>query len=246
MVTKVVPGLLVALSDPAEVAREAASRMARSIQDAIKERGSAAIAISGGSSPLPAYALLAKEAIDWSKVHVFWVDERCVPPDHERSNYGAAKKAFLDHLAIPEANVHRMRGEETDLEGAAAAYAEDLRDTITPKASGLPVLDLVVLGIGDDGHTASLFPGEPTVDVTDRLVAAVPANAGRDPRLTLTVPVLENAKSTLLIVLGKSKHEPLERIWSASGDVKATPGRIVRNFRGAIVWIIDRAAGGIA
>lgn len=246
MVTKVVPGLLVALSDPAEVAREAASRMARSIQDAIKERGSAAIAISGGSSPLPAYALLAKETIDWSKVHVFWVDERCVPPDHERSNYGAAKKAFLDHLAIPEANVHRMRGEETDLEGAAAAYAEDLRDTITPKASGLPVLDLVVLGIGDDGHTASLFPGEPTVDVTDRLVAAVPANAGRDPRLTLTVPVLENAKSTLLIVLGKSKHEPLERIWSASGDVKATPGRIVRNFRGAIVWIIDRAAGGIA
>jgi len=245
MVTKVVPGLLIATPDHAEVARESCARMVRAIRDALKERGTASIALSGGSSPVPAYRLLAKESIDWSRVHVFWVDERAVPPEHERSNYGSAKAALLDAIAIPEANVHRMRGESPDLEAEGARYETLLRETIAAKTSGVPVLDLVVLGVGDDGHTASLFPGEPTVHVTDRLVAAVPAADAREARLTLTVPVLENARATLLIVLGKSKHEPLERIWATSGDLATTPARIVRGFRGSITWVIDRAAGGI-
>jgi 6-phosphogluconolactonase len=138
-----------------------------------------------------------------------------------------------------------MAGDAADLAQAARDYEATLRDTIKAKVSGLPALDLVVLGVGDDGHTASLFPGEPTVNITDRLVADVPAREGREARLTLTAPMLENAKSTVILAFGKSKHAPLERIWATSGDLSATPARVIRGFRGAITWVIDRAAGGM-
>jgi 6-phosphogluconolactonase len=247
MTTKVVPGLLIATPDAAQAAREASARMAKALREAIRDRGSATMALSGGSSPFEAYRLLAQESFDWTKIQIYWVDERAVPPDHGRSNFGAAKRALLDNITIPPDNVHRMRGEASDLGIAASDYEATLRDTIKQKLGGLPSLDLVVLGVGDDGHTASLFPGEPTVHVTDRLVAAVPAkpSAEREARLTLTTPVLENARATVILVLGASKHAPLERIWSTSGDVNETPGRIIRSFRGAITWVIDRAAGGM-
>src|SRR5690606_699540 len=114
VVTKVVPGLLIATPDVAQAAREAAGRMTKAIRDAIRDRGTATIALSGGSEPLDAYRLLASETIDWNKVHVYWVDERAVPPSHERSNYGAAKAALLEPARIPPANIHRMRGEASD------------------------------------------------------------------------------------------------------------------------------------
>jgi 6-phosphogluconolactonase len=245
VVTKVVPGLLIATPDAQEAAKEAAARMTKALREAIKERGGATIALSGGSSPLEAYRLLAAETFDWSKIHVYWVDDRAVAPDHARSNYASAKAAFLDAAKIPEANVHRMRGEASDLEAAASEYESVLRDTIKSKVGGVPALDLVVLGIGDDGHTASLFPGEPTVHVTDKLVAAVPARDGREPRLTLTTPVLETAKASVLIVMGASKHAALERVWAVNGSLDETPARVVRGFRGAVTWVIDRAAGGM-
>ena len=245
MTTKVVPGLLIATPDASQAAREACARISKTLREAIRDRGGATIALSGGGSPLETYRLLAKETFDWKKIHVYWVDERAVSPDHERSNYGAAKAALLDAIAIPESNVHRMRGEMPDASAAAADYEQVLRDTVKEKLGGLPALDLMVMGIGDDGHTASLFPGEPTVNVTDRLVAAVPAAADREARITLTSPVLENARASVIIVLGKSKNAALEQIWSTSGDVKETPARIIRSFRGSITWVIDRAAGGM-
>lgn len=245
MVTKVVPGLLIATQEAAQAAREACNRITKSIQDAIRDRGAATLAISGGNSPLDTYRLLAEESIDWKKVQIYWVDERAVPPTHERSNYAHAKTALLDPAGIPPENIHRMRGEASDVEIAARDYEAELRDTVKSKMGGLPSLDLLVLGIGDDGHTASLFPGETTMHVTDRLVAAVPQTAEREARLTLTVPVLENARASVVIVLGKSKHTALERIWSTSGTVDETPGRVIRNFRGSICWVIDRAAGGM-
>lgn len=245
MVTKVVPGLLIATPDAAQAAREACNRITKTIQEAIRDRGGATVALSGGSSPLDAYRMLAAETIDWNKVHVYWVDERAVAPDHERSNYGQAKRVFLDAAGIPEAHVHRMRGEATDVGVAARDYEAELRGTVKSKLGGLPSIDLLVLGIGDDGHTASLFPGEHTDRVTDRLVAAVPSKGDREARLTLTVPVLENARASVVIVLGKGKHAALERIWSTNGDVDETPGRVIRNFRGSICWVIDRAAGGM-
>lgn len=245
MTTKVVPGLLIATPEPAQVAREASNRMAKAMRDAIRDRGEAHIAISGGNSPNPAYELLAKEPFDWNKVHVYWVDERAVPPDHERSNYRSAKAALLDRAPIPASNVHRMKGEATDLAAAAAEYESLLREGIQQKVGGLPALDLLVLGIGDDGHTASLFPGEPTVHVTDKLVSAVAAKGEREPRLTLTGPVLENARASVVIVVGKAKHPALERVWLTNGSLDETPARIIRGFRGAITWVIDKAAGGM-
>ncbi|MDB4947217.1 MAG: 6-phosphogluconolactonase [Labilithrix sp.] len=245
MVTKVVPGTLIATQDTAQAAREANGRITKALLEAIRERGAATIALSGGSSPIEAYQLLAKETIDWNKVHVYWVDERAVPPDSDRSNYGQAKKALLDPAGIPEANVHRMRGEASDLAVAAQDYEAELRETVKAKLGGVPSLDVLVMGIGDDGHTASLFPGDRTQHLTDRLVAAVPASGEREARLTLTVPVLENARGTVVIVLGKAKHPALERIWSTSGSIDETPGRVIRNFRGSICWVIDRPAGGM-
>ena len=245
MTTKVVPGLLIATQDKETAAREAFGRMLKAIQDAIRDRGTASIALSGGSSPIDAYALLAKEIIDWNKVHIYWVDERAVPADSPRSNYGQAKKALLDPAAIPPANIHRMKGDMPDLDAAAKEYEAELRDTVKNKLGGLPSLDLLVMGIGDDGHTASLFPGNREQYITDRLVAAVAQKGDREARLTLTVPILENARASVIIVMGKDKHPALERIWSTSGTIDETPGRIIRNFRGSITWVIDRAAGGM-
>ncbi|MBX3189014.1 MAG: 6-phosphogluconolactonase [Labilithrix sp.] len=245
VVTKVVPGLLIATQDHAQAAREACGRITKTIRDALRDRGAATVALSGGGSPIETYRLLAQETIDWNKVHFYFVDERAVPPDHARSNYAAAKAALFDPGGVPAANIHRMRGEASDLAIAAQDYDAELRDTVKSKLGGLPSLDLVVLGVGDDAHTASLFPGEPTVHVTDRLVAAVAAKGDREARLTLTPPVLENARASVVIVLGKSKHAALEQIWAAHGDIDETPGRVVRGFRGSITWVIDRAAGGM-
>lgn len=245
MTTKVVPGLLIATPDAAQAAGEAAGRFAKAIRDALRDRGQATIALSGGSSPLPAYGLLAKEAIDWSRVQLYWVDDRAVPRDHARSNVRAIEEAFVAKAGMPSANVHAMDGGAKDLAGAAQAYDEVLRETVAAKLGGLPALDLVVLGVGDDGHTASLFPGDRTVHVNDRLVAAVPEAPGREARLTLTVPVLENARATVLLVLGASKNAALERVWAVNGTVDETPARIVRGFRGSVTWVIDRAAGGM-
>jgi 6-phosphogluconolactonase len=245
LVTKVVPGLLIATPDAAQAAIEASGRITKSIHEAIRDRGTATVALSGGSSPLDAYRLLAKATIDWNKVHVYWVDERAVPPTHDRSNYGQAEKALLEPAGIPAANIHRMRGEAPELATAASDYESELRETVKAKLGGLPSLDLLVMGIGDDGHTASLFPGDRTMYVTDKLVAAVPATAEREARLTLTTPMLENARSSVVIVLGKGKHAALERIWATSGDLDETPGRVIRGFRGSICWVIDRAAGGM-
>lgn len=247
MTTKVVPGMLIAVPDKDGVAREAASRMARAARDGIAKRGSFSIALSGGGTPNPAYALLAQErSIDWSKVEVYWVDERAVPPDHDRSNYAHAKAALVDAAKIPATNVHRMPADATNLEEAAREYAQLLAARVPAAGPGeAPQLDLVVLGIGDDGHTASLFPGEKTIDVVDRWVAAVPPAKDREARLTLTVPVIEQARAVMILCVGKAKQEPLERIWAVSGDVHHTPGRVVRGCRGAVTWVIDKAAGGL-
>ncbi len=246
MTTKVVPGLLIATPDIESVAREASARMGKAIREAVLARGSASIALSGGESPRAAYALLATdEKIDWAKVNVFWVDERVAPPTDDRSNYRWAKTSLIDPAKIPAENVHRMVTDGPDLEAAARDYETLIRKIVSVDAKGVPAFDLLVMGIGEDGHTASLFPGESTIDITDRLVAAVPAAGKREARMTLTVPTIEHARLALVIAIGKNKLGPLERVWQVNGDAHATPARVIRGVRGAIMWIIDKAAGGL-
>jgi 6-phosphogluconolactonase len=245
MTTKVVPGQLVATFDGEHVAIEAAARISRAIREAVAKNGGATIALSGGNTPRAAYGLVAKERVDWSKVTVFWVDERAVPPTDDRSNYRWAKATLLDPARVPASQVHRMPGDAKDLEAAAKDYEALVRAEVRMEG-GLPSFDVVVLGIGDDGHTASLFPGESTVEITDRLVVAVPAKLpSREARLTLTAPVLENARSVFILAVGREKSAALERVWSTSGSLRETPARIVRAMRGGVTWVIDKAAGGL-
>jgi 6-phosphogluconolactonase len=247
MTTKVVPGQLVASRDPAQVATEAATRIARILRNAVGKSGRAAIALSGGNTPRDAYALLAKESgVDWSKVNVFWVDERAVPPTDDRSNYRWAKATLLDPAGIAAANVHRMPAEAADRDAAARDYEKAIREDVELDGDGIPAFDVVVLGVGDDGHTASLFPGETTVDIHDRLVAAVAASGAREARLTLTAPALEHARQIFILAVGAAKRPALERVWAAQGNIHETPARVVRGCRGAVTWLIDKAAGGLA
>jgi 6-phosphogluconolactonase len=246
MITKVVPGQLVASKDAASVARDAAARMARLLRNAIKQTGRASLALSGGNTPRDAYAQLAHQVgIDWTKVDIFWVDERAVPPTSDRSNYLLARSTLLDAAGIEAARVHRMPADAPNLETAARDYERVLRQRVTVDADGIPAFDLMVLGVGDDGHTASMFPGEATVDIHDRLVASVPPKAAREARLTLTPPMLEHARNLLILVVGGGKRPAIERVWAAQGDLHATPARVIRGCRGAVMWIIDRAAGGL-
>jgi 6-phosphogluconolactonase len=241
MTTKVVPGQLVAVPDLDAVAKDASTRLARALREAIAKRGTASFALSGGETPRPAYELLAREkGVDWSRVDIFWIDERAVAPDDDRSNYKWAKKSLLDH--VTGARVHRMPGESKDLAGAAKDYEKLL-------LASLPTggFDVAVMGIGDDGHTASLFPGESGVEETDRWVISVPAAPAkkREARLTVTTPVIEATAAVFVLAVGAGKHGPLERAWTPAGTVSETPARVLRGVRGSLTWIIDRAAGGI-
>jgi 6-phosphogluconolactonase len=247
MTTKVGPAQPVAARGADQAAREAATRIARTLRSAIGKNGRATLALSGGNTPRDAYALLARESgLDWTKVHVFWVDERAVPPDNDRSNYRWAKATLLAPVGIRADRVHRMPAEAADLDAAARDYERAIRDDVVLDGDGVPAFDAVVLGIGEDGHTASLFPGEATVDITDRLVAAVPAKGEREARLTLTAPAIEHASHVFVLAVGVAKRPALERVWSAHGDIHQTPARVLRGGRGPVVWIIDKAAGGLA
>jgi 6-phosphogluconolactonase len=244
MSNRSVPGRVISSRRASEVAREASSRIASVLHQAIAKGGTASIALSGGNTPRDAYALLAREPeIDWSKVHVFWVDERAVPPDDDRSNYRWAKAELLERAPIVPEHVHRMLAESDDLPSAAQEYQQTIRQHVELDADGVPSFDVVVLGVGDDGHTASLFPGEATVSVTDRLVAPVPASGAREARLTLTPPVLEHARNVFVLAIGSGKRLALERAWATEGSLHETPARIIRGCRGSVTWLIDSAAG---
>ncbi len=245
MTTKVVPGMLIAVPSAEDVAREAAARLAKTINAAIKARGKATLALSGGDTPRQTYARLAEESdVDWASVEIFFVDERAVAPTDGRSNYKHAKECLLDPAKIPESHIHRMRADEADLEHAATEYEQLIKTRVAVGQGGLPSFDVMVLGVGDDGHTASLFPGMPTVDIMDRLVVAV-GKTDREPRLTLTAPAIEQARAVFVLAVGAKKTAALERVWAVSGSLRDTPARVIRNVRGSIHWIIDKAAGGM-
>ena len=218
--------------------------------DAISSRGRFTLALAGGSTPRAAYLLLASDdwrlatrdfrlpTPDWQLVHILWGDERCVPPDDPQSNYRMAKEALLDHVPIPPEQVHRIRGEE-EPQKAAAEYESILR-------SVTPYLDLVLLGLGEDGHTASLFPGQPSVDETERWVLAVPAPDGKLWRVTLTPPILNAARNVTFIVSGASKAERLQQVLQGPFTPDLLPAQAIRPIQGRLTWMVDQAAGGEA
>ena len=224
--------------NPQKLAEAAAHAFVEEASRAIAERGRFAVALAGGSTPKATYEALARDHasdVDWPSVHVFFGDERTVPPDHEDSNYRMAREALLDH--VPVGSVHRMRGELPPDE-AAASYEEELRAFFGEEP---PALDLVMLGIGGDGHTASLFPETSALEVTDRLVVANPVPKLDTTRLTLTATVLNAARKVFFLVAGEDKAEALKEILEGSEDPRRYPAKLVRSSGGP-VWMVDRPA----
>ena len=217
--------------DPAAFGSLAARRMAAEIRRVLRSGDHCSLALSGGETPRPVYRSLAAELPEreaWSRVEVYFADERCVPPDDPASNYRMAGETLLDLLPANPARVHRMEGERSDRDAAARAYEAHLPDR----------LDLLVLGLGADGHIASLFPRSPSLAEWHRRVLAVTAPKPPPERLTITPPVVRAARLTVGLVAGAGKAEALARVVDGLDDFDQTPGCLARDG----LWIVDTAA----
>ena len=202
------------------------------------ERGHANIAVSGGSTPRIMFEWMAKQSFDWSNVHLFWVDERCVPPTDEQSNYRMTKLSLLDAIALPAAQIHRIEG-ELDPSIAASNYAAGIYAHFELSDAKLPIFDVIQRGMGPDSHTASLFPGEPMISDDTNIAAALWVEKMHQHRVTLLRGVLEHARVTLNLVTGKDKTEALEQVLHGERDLLAHPAQI---SSADLIWFLDKAA----
>ena len=233
------PDILV-MSTENELGEEAARRFVEAAQAAVAARGAFSVALAGGSSPAALYQALATPArsdlVPWRQVHVFFGDERCVPPSHPESNYGAAWR-ILHPLPVPPMQVHRMLG-EMDPNAAARRYEEGLRAFF---GAGVPRFDLILLGLGDDGHVASLFPGSPALNERERLAVATTSPRGVPRRLTLTLPVLNAARQVIFLVPQADKAGVVRRVLQSRPGERRLPAHAVEPA-GALTWLLTRAA----
>jgi 6-phosphogluconolactonase len=229
-------------SNPAEVARAAAEHF---VNVAPKS-----VALSGGSTPRVLYELLAdpnepfRDRIAWDKTHFFFSDERHVPPDHPDSNYRMVNEALFSRVPVPPENVHRIPTENSNAEDAANAYEEELHRFFGPDLSdeAIPAFDVILLGLGEDGHTASIFPHSPVLHETKRWVAAPWVEKLNSYRITLTLPVLNNGKSVLFLVTGASKAEILRTVMNTDRNPDLYPAQAISPTSGAVLWLVDEAA----
>lgn len=212
------------------------------IEQAIQQNGLCNMALSGGNTPGGVFSILAsspyRDRVDWSRLYLFWGDERMVPPEHQDSNFRMVRETLLDHVEIPSENVHRMRGEIAP-EEAAAEYEELLHNHFK---GSLPCFDLILLGLGEDGHTASLFPETDAVEECEKHVVAVFVPKLSAWRVTLTLPVLNAARKVLFLVSGKSKSEMVQRIMSNKQPDKEIPATMVNPQNGELHWMLDSEA----
>jgi 6-phosphogluconolactonase len=228
--------------DSAALNRVAAAEFQTAAESAIAEHDWFSVALSGGNTPRSFYSLLAQEyktALPWNKIHFFFGDERYVPADHPDSNYRMANEALFSQISIPAENIHRVRTELSP-ESAASEYESELRSQFGLKSNDLPRLDLVLLGLGDDGHTASLFPGSAAVQETSCLVVANWVEKFQGFRITLTFPVLNHAAEVLFLVSGASKAQILREVLG-SGTTEF-PAQRVRPDHGRLLWLADKDA----
>ncbi|MBN2632544.1 MAG: 6-phosphogluconolactonase [Bacteroidales bacterium] len=228
-----------------EILAEAfAGELARSIIKTAGRKAPFTLALSGGSTPVLLFEVLAEKyskAVDWSKVKIFWVDERCVPPEDPESNYGMTRRLLLDKINIPSANVFRMRGEDEPL-SEAARYSEVIASN-TRTRNNLPYFDTVLLGMGEDGHTASIFPGNAKLLHSRKICDTALHPATKQKRVTLTGKVINNAKSVAFIVTGNAKSVIVDMIYTRKGAAKIYPAAHIRSVSGVTIWLLDEDAG---
>lgn len=235
-------------ADAASVA--CARKLLELLEGALSSQPRAALAVSGGSTPKRMFAEMAQSRFNWTNVHLFWVDERCVPPTDSQSNYKLAKDYFIDAARFPAANVHRIQGELAPTD-AANLYAADIRSFFElsaglPSGGAMPHFDVIHRGLGPDAHTASLFPGEPLIDDRKNLAAAVYAEKFHQWRVTLLPGVLEAARHTLMLAAGVDKAEPLKSVLREPYDPKKYPAQITTYDGAGVIWFLDKAAAGTA
>lgn len=231
--------------DLVDLSRKAAAEFVRLANERSATAGRFAVALSGGSTPRALYSLLAgaefQSQVPWDRVHFFWGDERCVPPDHPDSNYRMAFETLLSKAPVPEENIQRIEAELVP-EIAAAGYEQTIRDFFRLSGSDWPRFDLIFLGLGDDGHTASLFPGSEALHEHKRLVVAAYVEKLKTYRITLTLPVLNRAANIFFLVAGASKAAILAEVLQEKRGSESLPARRIDPQGGRLVWFVDRAA----
>jgi 6-phosphogluconolactonase len=231
--------------DPETLARRLADRLMAHARQCIGERGAAHLVLAGGGTPRHLYGELAQPGrrgqLDWSRVHLYFGDERCVPPDHPDSNYRMARTTLLEQVPIPAAQVHPILARMETVRRDAAAYARELARHAPAGPGGLPRFDLVLLGLGEDGHTASLFPGTCILNERERAVAAVYVPRLKSWRVSLTLPALRQARALWILATGAAKADILGRIWQEPGA--GLPVQALADLDG-LEWHLDAAAAG--
>ncbi len=227
------------LPDKAALIKRAHDVAIKSIKQAIADRDRATIVLSGGSTPKPLYASMIEADLPWEKVFVFWGDERYVPHDHEKSNVRMTREAWLNHVPIPADNVFPMPTSAGDPAVDAAKYEATLKDFFDAKDGEFPALDFVLQGMGDDGHTASLFPHTDALDVRDRLVTV--GNHDGEPRITFTTPLINQGRQVVFLVAGENKQTALSQVFSETADDHTYPSKLIQPADP--LWLLDAAAG---
>jgi len=230
--------------DKKTLIQESSAYIAGIIQQSLKEQNRCTFVLAGGSTPKSLYETFAsekfKEAIEWNKVHLFWGDERCVPPDHHDSNYRMTKEALIDHINIPQENVHRIPAENEPAD-TAREYEKTIK-IFFGNTSQLPAFDIILLGIGEDGHTASLFPGTQALEEKKRWVTEVYVPKIDTYRITFTYPVINNGKNVIFLVSGKTKSDVVRKILNKE-ELKYPAAKVIPE-NGAFVYLLDKDAGG--
>lgn len=239
-------GKIIVADDPDQLAVKGAELFRETAREAISTNGRFQAAISGGSTPRAMNRLLGRQPfvsqVAWRKTHLFWVDERLVPADDPASNFGVARQDFLEAVPLPPENIHPMTSEKSPPE-AAADYQKDLENTFRIEKGNLPVFDLIFLGIGPDGHTASIFPGDRTALETDLWVVAVKGGNPDVHRLTLTLPVLNNAGTAVFLISGKDKAGVVKTLLAPQPT--RLPARKIKPAHGELTWLLDRDAASL-
>jgi len=232
--------------NPAQLSDTGATLFAESAGHAIERKGFFTVALSGGSTPRGMHRRLAEEPfrsnISWEKIHLFWVDDRCVPVEDPASNYGAARKDFIDQLSILKKNIHPMPAHMAPHEGAVH-YQREIMDFFETGTHEIPVFDLILLGIGTDGHTASLFPETSALQEQKQLISMVKAGMPNVNRLTMTYPILNRAREVVFLASGKGKADIIQAILEK--NQRDLPALGIRPRSGKLTWLLDREAASL-
>ncbi|MGH9767967.1 MAG: 6-phosphogluconolactonase [Blastocatellia bacterium] len=233
-------------ADGAELARESARRFAELAEVFTNDVGRFTVALSGGSTPKAMFQILAEkpfaDSLPWPLFYFFWGDERCVPPDHPDSNFRMAYEPLLSKVPVPRENIFRIPAEEADPQRAAETYSETLRRFF---GEDMPHFDLIFLGMGADGHTASLFPGTAALRVNDRIAVANSVEKFQSWRITLTADAINRARNIIFLVAGEDKAPALKEVIQGPRNPELYPSQLIEPFYGTLLWMVDEAAASL-